>query len=48
MMLVPCDDDGYGGDVDDVDDVGGDGDGDDVDDPLSTKVINIMIINIIG
>ena len=46
MMLVPCDDDGYGGDVDDVDDVGGDGD--DVDDPLSTKVINIMIINIIG
>ena len=46
MMLVPCDDDGYGGDVDDVDDVGGDGD--DVDDPLFTKVINIMIINIIG
>ena len=45
-MLVPCDDDGYGGDVDDVDDVGGDGD--DVDDPLSTKVINVMIINIIG
>ena len=46
MMLVPCDDDGYGGDVDDVDDAGGDGD--DVDDPLFTKVINIMIINIIG
>ena len=46
MMLVPCDVDGYGGDVDDVDDVGGDGD--DVDDPLSTKVINVMIINIIG